>query len=144
MMTIHNIWEAIITFYEPTLEIMTLWSFGLPLFVTVIAVMFICSQKLKGPFNLRALKNAAFPTEQYDHASSRVDMWNGIILLLLGFPLVGVIAINGIAIDDVNRADRCRSVSGVLPECRFRRVLGPPLVPHPPVVVAPAQAPPYG
>ncbi|SDS82582.1 sterol desaturase family protein [Pseudomonas trivialis] len=99
-MTMHNVWESIVAFYEPTIEIMSLWAFGLPLFVTVIAVMFIFSQKWQGPLTLRALINAAFPREQYDHASSRVDRWNGIILLMLGFPLVGVIAINGIAIAD--------------------------------------------
>ncbi|MFP3700638.1 hypothetical protein SB758_34760, partial [Burkholderia sp. SIMBA_013] len=82
------------------LEIMSLWAFGLPLFVTVIAVMFILSRKWQGPLTIRSLINAAFPREQYDHASSRVDRWNGIILLMLGFPLVGVIAINGIAIAD--------------------------------------------
>ena len=99
-MTIQDIWQSIVGFYEPTLEIVSLWALGLPLFVTVIAVMFIASQKWQGPLTLRALANAAFPREQYDHASSRVDMWNGIILLMLGFPLVGVIAINGIAIAD--------------------------------------------
>ena len=100
MMTMHDIWESIVAFYEPTLEIVSLWAFGLPLFVTVLAVMFIIAQKWQSPLSLRSLKNAAFPKEQYDHASSRVDMWNGIILLMLGFPLVGVIAINGIAIAD--------------------------------------------
>ncbi len=99
-MTMSSMWESMVAFYEPTLEIMSLWTLGLPLFVTVIAVMFILSQKWQGPLTIRALTNAAFPKEQYAHASSRVDMWNGIILLMLGFPLVGVIAINGIAIAD--------------------------------------------
>jgi sterol desaturase/sphingolipid hydroxylase (fatty acid hydroxylase superfamily) len=62
--------------------------------------MFIISQKWQSPLTLRSLTNAAFPKEQYDNPSSRVDMWNGIILLMLGFPLVGVFAVNGIAIAD--------------------------------------------
>lgn len=99
-MTLQTFWNSIVAFYEPTLEIINLWAFGLPLFVTVLAVMFIVAQKMDGPLTLSALKHAAFPKEQYDHASSRVDMWNGIILLVLGFPLVGLMAVNGLAIAD--------------------------------------------
>lgn len=99
-MTMYEIWDSIVAFYEPTLEIISLWAWGLPLFVSVLAVMFIISQKWQSPLTLRSLTNAAFPKEQYDNPSSRVDMWNGIILLMLGFPLVGVFAVNGIAIAD--------------------------------------------
>ncbi|XDF37076.1 sterol desaturase family protein [Paracidovorax avenae] len=99
-MSMHDIWESIIAFYEPTLEILGLWTLGLPLFITVIGMIFIISQKWQKPLTLRSLFNAVFPKDQYAHASSRVDIWNGILLLLVGFPLVGVMAISGIAIAD--------------------------------------------
>lgn len=55
-MTMHDIWESIVAFYEPTLEIMSLWAWGLPLFVSVLAVMFIISQKWQSPLTLRSLR----------------------------------------------------------------------------------------
>jgi len=99
-MSMNEIWQPIVAFYEPTLELLSLWALGLPIFVTVLAVMFIYSQKRQVPLTLRSLFSAAFPKEQYDHDSSRVDIGNGIILLVIGFPLVGVMAISGVAIAD--------------------------------------------
>ncbi len=99
-MSLNDIGQSIIAFYEPTLELLSLWALGLPIFVTVLAVMFILSQKRQEPLTLRSLFSAAFPKEQYDHDSSRVDIGNGIVLLAIGFPLVGVMAISGVAIAD--------------------------------------------
>ncbi|BAV64455.1 sterol desaturase family protein [Sphingobium cloacae] len=94
----HDIWTSIAAFYEPTLEMVELWTWGIPLFVTVIAVMFMLSEKRQGPLTVRSLIGSIFPREQYAHPSSRVDIWNGVLLLAIGFPLIGVMAINGLAI----------------------------------------------
>lgn len=97
-MTMHVLWKAITGFYQPTLELIDLWAWGLPMFVLVAAIMFATSRARAEPLGPKAIFAAAFPREQHVHASARVDRWNGILLLLLGFPLLGLIALNGVTI----------------------------------------------
>ena len=93
-----NLWSGIRAFYEPTIEIMAMWMWGLPLFAAVVAIIFILSERPNGPISFKMLLNAAFPRDLHSHASARVDRWNAIILFVIGFPLVGLFALNGLAI----------------------------------------------
>lgn len=93
-----DLWSTIHSFYEPTLEIMTMWMWGLPLFAAVVAIAFMLSERPQGSLSVKVLLNAVFPRNMHSHASARVDRWNAIILFVIGFPLVGLFALNGLAI----------------------------------------------
>lgn len=73
-----NLWSGIRAFYEPTIEIMAMWMWGLPLFAAVVAIIFILSERPNGPISFKMLLNAAFPRDLHSHASARVDRWNEI------------------------------------------------------------------
>jgi len=99
-MSAHDLWTAVRSFYAPTLEVVELWMWGLPLFAIIVAVAFALSQQQDKPLSWKSLAGAIFPRDLHSHASSRVDRWNAIILFVIGFPLVGLFALNGLAIAD--------------------------------------------
>lgn len=96
----NDIWRSITEFYEPTLDMLQRWAWGLPLFIVVVALLTLRPWRKREPLTPRRLVDAVFPREQHDHASARVDRWNGIMLLAIGFPLSSFVAINAIAIAD--------------------------------------------
>ena len=98
-----EIWNLITEFYEPTLNMLQLWAWGLPLFFIVVSMLAVMAEQKPASAAWRTprmLVNAAFPRDQHDHASARVDRWNGIMLLAIGFPLAPLVAINAMAISD--------------------------------------------
>lgn len=96
----NDIWRAITEFYEPTLDMLQRWAWGLPLFMIVVALFTLQPWRSRERLTAKGLMQAVFPKEQHDHASARVDRWNGIILLAIGFPLSAFVAINAISIAD--------------------------------------------
>lgn len=96
----NDIWSSITEFYEPTLDMLHRWTWGLPLFIVVVALFALATQRKLEPLAPKNLINTVFPKEQHRHASARVDRWNGILLLAIGFPLSSFVAINAIAIAD--------------------------------------------
>lgn len=97
-MTNLDLWSSIVSFYEPTIEIVSLWMWGLPLFAAVVAISCMLSQKRSGKMSWRQMFGAIFPPDLHRHATARVDRWNAIILFAVGFPLVGLFALNGLAV----------------------------------------------
>ncbi|MET4898420.1 sterol desaturase family protein [Sphingomonadaceae bacterium jetA1] len=97
-MTDLNLWSWIVAFYQPTLEIVELWMWGLPLFAAVVAISFMLSGKRSGGLTWKGMIDMVFPRELHSHPSARVDRWNAIILFVIGFPLVGLFALNGLAV----------------------------------------------
>ncbi|CAG2335397.1 MULTISPECIES: sterol desaturase family protein [Burkholderia] len=97
---INEIWSSIADFYDPTIGMLRQWAWGLPIYFVVVAWVGILAKKERGPVTLRAVVQSVFPKDQYDHASARVDRWNGIILLAIGFPLSVFVAINAISVAD--------------------------------------------
>lgn len=93
-----DIWSSIVAFYQPTLEIVELWMWGLPLFAAVVTVSFILSGKRAGKLGWKEMVDVVFPPHLHNHPSARVDRWNAVILFIVGFPLVGLFALNGLAI----------------------------------------------
>ncbi|QKR99587.1 sterol desaturase family protein [Sphingomonas sp. CL5.1] len=91
-------WSAIADFYQPTLEIVKLWMWGLPLFAAIIAISFMLSGKRLRGLSWKGMIDVVFPRDLHAHPSARVDRWNAIILFVIGFPLVGLFALNGLAI----------------------------------------------
>lgn len=97
---INETWSSIADFYDPTIEMLQQWAWGLPLYFVVVAWVGFLARKERGPVTLRAVVRSVFPKDQYDHDSARVDRWNGIIVLAIGFPLSVFVAINAISVAD--------------------------------------------
>jgi len=99
-MTMNEVWNRLAAFYEPTFNMLELWAWGLPLFFIVVALLALLNRQNRISPTPGMLLSAAFPKDQHDHPSARVDRWNGILLLAIGFPLAPLVAINAIAISD--------------------------------------------
>ncbi|MBY4798851.1 sterol desaturase family protein [Burkholderia cepacia] len=97
---LNEIWSSVADFYDPTIGMLRQWAWGLPIYFVVVAWVAFLARKEREPVTLRAVVRSVFPKDQYDHASARVDRWNGIILLAIGFPLSVFVAINAISVAD--------------------------------------------
>jgi sterol desaturase/sphingolipid hydroxylase (fatty acid hydroxylase superfamily) len=96
----NEFWNRVVAFYEPTLEMLELWAWGLPVFVIVVSSIALLSRQRQARPTARTLVTSVFPKSQHAHPSARVDRWNGILLLAIGFPLAPLFAFNAIAISD--------------------------------------------
>lgn len=93
-----SLWSVIVGFYQPTLAIVDQWMWGLPLFAAIVVGYVMLSGSREQGSIWKGMIDAVFPRELHSHPSARVDRWNAIILFVIGFPLVGLFALNGLAI----------------------------------------------
>ncbi len=72
-MTVRDVWQSVVAFYEPTLEILQLWAWGLPLFAVVVGATLLLAGSPRARTHPKSLPGMIFPKEMYRHASGSVD-----------------------------------------------------------------------